>query len=71
MAKVQVFCGAETCSDKCPAHDSNDFSFIFCKIIKAKLEAEESKQKAYEKMKEYWCLKIEGEKICNEAEKLI
>ena len=58
MAKEQVFCGAEKCSNRCPAYDGSDFSFVFCKIVKAKIEAEKAKMKAYEKMTEYYSLKI-------------
>lgn len=62
MSEEQVFCGAKKCSHKCPAYDGDDFSGIFCKIIKAKIMADEAKEEAYEKMKEYYSLKIEGDK---------
>ena len=58
MANEQVFCGAEKCSNLCPAYRSSDFSGVICKIVKAKIEAEKAKMKAYAKMEEYYSLKI-------------
>lgn len=57
MANEQVFCGAEECSNRCPAYDGSSYS-IFCKIVKAKIEAERAKKEAYAKMEEYYSLKI-------------
>ena len=58
MGEERVFCGAGKCSSKCPAYDGDDFDSIFCRIVKAEIEAKEAEKKAYEKMEEYYSLKI-------------
>lgn len=63
MAEKQIFCGAEICSPNCPVYNRDAFDFIsLCKIIRAKVNANNAKQEAYDKMKEYYSLKIEGDK---------
>ena len=62
MSNEQVFCGAEKCSNKCPAYDGSDFN-IWCKIITAKINAEKAKDKAYKKIEDYYSCKIENDKI--------
>ena len=57
MANEQVFCGAEKCSSRCPAYDGSSYS-VFCKIVSVQIKAENAKKEAYEKMKEYYSLKI-------------
>lgn len=58
MINEQVFCGAEKCSSNCPAYDGSGFNSVRCKIISAQVKAENAKKEAYEKMKEYYSLKI-------------
>lgn len=62
MSKKQVFCGAEECNSSCPAYGYGSNWNLGCKLIEAKLSSEYAKKEAYEKMKEYYSLKIEGDK---------
>lgn len=61
MGNERIFCGEGECSYKCPAYDEHSFNSQ-CKIVGAKIESEKAKTMAHEKMKEYYSLKIEGEK---------
>lgn len=58
----EVFCGAEKCSVNCPAYGDDYGSGHSCKLVNAKIKAIEAEEKAYEKMEEYYSLKIEGDK---------